>query len=119
MERLQHRESKHLVLAGPFGRQVGKTGNSHTVRELPINGRLDEVGREECERDRHVDLARSAALASGDAFGSGSGVGNKLVEPAASPRDRCDQDCTVLRPDWASTCRLCRFGYENITMSGG
>jgi len=47
--RLQHREAKHLALAGPFGRQVGKTGNSHTVRELPINGRLDEVGREECQ----------------------------------------------------------------------
>jgi hypothetical protein len=26
--RLQRRESKHLALAGPFGRQVGETGNS-------------------------------------------------------------------------------------------
>ena len=64
MEGLQHRESKHLARAGPFGRQVGETGNSHAEREPSINGRLDEVGREEGERDCHVDLARSAALAS-------------------------------------------------------
>ena len=33
MERLQHWEAKHLALAGPFGRQIGETRNSHAVRE--------------------------------------------------------------------------------------
>ena len=47
MEGLQHRESKHLALA--VGRQVGQSGNSHAVREPSINGRLDEIGREEGE----------------------------------------------------------------------
>jgi hypothetical protein len=55
---LQHRESKHLALA--VGRQVGQSGNSHAVREPSINGRLDEVGREEGERDCHVDLPLGA-----------------------------------------------------------
>ena len=52
--------AKHLALAGPFGRQAGETGNSHAVREPSINGRLDEVGREEGERDCHVDLPLGA-----------------------------------------------------------
>jgi hypothetical protein len=49
MEGVQDWEAKHLALAGPFGRQVGETGDSHAVREPSINGRLDEVGREEGE----------------------------------------------------------------------
>ena len=48
--------------------------------ESPINGCLDEVGREEGERDRHVHLPHAAALTSGDAFGIRSGVGNEFVE---------------------------------------
>jgi hypothetical protein len=36
---------------GTIGRQVGETGNSHAVWEPSINGRRDEVGREEGERD--------------------------------------------------------------------
>ena len=108
--RLQHREAKHLALAGPFGRQVGEPGNSHARRKPSIDGRFDEVGREEGERDCHVDLARSAALASGDAFGSRSGVGDKLVEPAASSRDRCHKERTTLRTDRAGVFGLHGFG---------
>jgi hypothetical protein len=48
---LPHGKTKHLALTGPFRGQVGETGKSHTVREPSINGRLDEVGREEGERD--------------------------------------------------------------------
>jgi hypothetical protein len=51
------RKSKHLTLAGPFGRQVGEAGNSHAVREASFDRSLDEVGREEGKRDSHVDLA--------------------------------------------------------------
>ena len=40
-------KAEHLVLAGPFGRQVGEAGNSHAMREPPVDGGLDEIGREE------------------------------------------------------------------------
>ena len=40
-------KAEHLVLAGPFGWQVGEAGNSHAMREPPIDGGLDEIGREE------------------------------------------------------------------------
>jgi hypothetical protein len=50
-------QAEHLVLAGPFGRQVGEADNAHAMREPSFDRRLDEVGREEGKRDRHVDLA--------------------------------------------------------------
>jgi hypothetical protein len=40
-------QAEHLVLAGPFGWQVGEADNSHAMREPPVDGGLDEIGREE------------------------------------------------------------------------
>ena len=85
-------EAKHLALARPFGRQVAEAGHSHSVRKPSINGCLDEIGREEGERDRHVDLAYAAALAICDAFGIALRIGHEFIEPSASPRNRCDQE---------------------------
>ena len=51
----------------------------------------------------------AAALASGDAFGIRSGVGNEFVEPAAPPRNRCDQERAVLGTDRAGVLRLVRI----------
>jgi hypothetical protein len=59
---LLRRKPKHLVLAGPFGRQVGEADYSHAMREPSFDCGLDEVGREEGKRDRHVDLADAAAV---------------------------------------------------------
>jgi hypothetical protein len=47
---------------------VGEASNSHAVWEPTLNGHSDKVGREECQRDRHIDFADAAALASRDAF---------------------------------------------------
>jgi hypothetical protein len=44
-----------LVLARPFGGQVGEASDTHTVREPAVDGRVDEIGREERKRDRHVN----------------------------------------------------------------
>ena len=41
------RKPEHLVLAGPFGRQVGEADNSHAMRESSFDRSLDEVGRKE------------------------------------------------------------------------
>jgi hypothetical protein len=46
LERLQRGQSKLLALTSPFGRQVAEAGHSHSVGESPIDGYLDEVGRE-------------------------------------------------------------------------
>ena len=44
---LLRRKPKHLVLAGPFGRQVGEADHSHAMREPPVDGGRDEIRREE------------------------------------------------------------------------
>jgi hypothetical protein len=62
------RQAEHLVLAGPFNRHVTEARHAYSVREPAINGRLDEVGRQEGKRDRHVDLAIAAAFALSDTF---------------------------------------------------
>ena len=59
------RKPEHLVLAGPLGRQVGEADYSHAMRKPSFDRRLDEVGREEGKRDRHVDLADAAAECQG------------------------------------------------------
>jgi hypothetical protein len=62
MWRLLRRKAEHLVLAGPFGRQIAEAGHSHATRESSFDRRLDEVRREEGERDRHVDISNAAPL---------------------------------------------------------
>ena len=71
MWRLPHRKAEHLALTRPFGGQIGEASHSHSVREPPLDGGLDEIGREEGERDRHVDLAGRCILALRDAFDVG------------------------------------------------
>src|ERR1700751_1612447 len=51
---LLRRKAEHLGLPGPFGWQVGEAGNSHPMREPPVDGGLDEIGREEGKRDCHI-----------------------------------------------------------------
>jgi hypothetical protein len=40
---LVRRQSEHLVLVGPFNRQVGEADNSHAMREPSFDRRLDEI----------------------------------------------------------------------------
>ena len=51
-----------------FGWQVGEAGNSHAMREPPVDRSLDEIGREEGKRECHIHLADAAPLSLGDAF---------------------------------------------------
>ena len=77
-------KAKHLVLLGPCGGQVGEAGNAHAMRKSTVNRRFDEIGREERERDRHIDLADAAPLALRNCFGGGYPVSCEFFEPTAS-----------------------------------
>jgi hypothetical protein len=72
-------KAKHLVLLGPCGGQVGEAGNAHAVRKSTVNRRLDEIGREERKRDRHIDLADAAPLAFSNCFGGGYPVSREFT----------------------------------------
>jgi hypothetical protein len=58
-------KAEHVVLARPFGRQVGDAGDTHAVGKPTFDGRFDEIRREKRQRDRHVDFASAASLAAG------------------------------------------------------
>jgi len=90
-------KAEHLVLAGPFGWQVGEAGNSHAMREPPVDGGLDEIGREEGKRDCHIHLADAAPLSLGDAVRGCRFRGDKFIEPTAPAGDRCDQGGAIFR----------------------
>jgi hypothetical protein len=53
--------------------------NSHAMRELPLDGCLDEVRREEGKRDRHVYFSGAALLSSGDAFRRCCRIGDDFI----------------------------------------
>ena len=108
---------EHLVLAGPFSRQVGEADDAHAMGESSIDRSLDEVGREEGKRDRHVDLANTAAVSGRDAFGIRRWIRDELIEPATPSCDRCDQESAVLGTYGAGVLRRHGRGHENLTAS--
>jgi len=54
-------------------------------------------------RDCLVDLADAAALAARDGFSTGLGIGHKFLEPAAPPRNRCDQQRAIFGADGSTS----------------
>ena len=89
LSRFRRSEAQHLVLARPFGRHVAEARDSHATRKPTLDGCFDEIGREECERDRHVDLPGAAAYSPRDRFDVCGWVSCKLIEPTAAPGNRC------------------------------
>ena len=68
------------------------------MRKPSFDRRLDEVGREEGERDRHVDLSNAAALSLRDGFHVCGWVSRKLLEPSASARVNGPRNLPSLGP---------------------
>jgi hypothetical protein len=52
-------------LAGPFGRSIAQASDADPARQSSFDGSLHEVGREERERDRHIDLSNAAFVTGG------------------------------------------------------
>lgn len=77
------RQPEHLMLARPFGRHVTEPGHADATGQPPVDGGFDQIGRQECQRDGHVDLARATALLPGDAGRGGCSIGDDPIEPVA------------------------------------
>jgi hypothetical protein len=89
--RLLPRKAEHLVLLGPFDWQVGEARNPHAVGEPAIDGRFDQIRREESKRDCHVDLSRAAVFSICDAVGTRCWIGDQFIKPTAAAGNRRDQ----------------------------
>ena len=77
--RLLPRKAEHLVLLGPFGWQVAEASDAHAVGEPTIDGRFDQIGREESKRDGHVDLSRAAVFSRRDAVRTGCWISDEFI----------------------------------------
>ena len=79
------------MLAGPFGRSIAQTSDADAARQSSLDGGLHEFRREECERDRHIDLSNAAFFARSDLIDTDDRASNDLIKPATTARDRCNK----------------------------
>ena len=86
-----NRQTEHRVLARPLGRSIAQASDADAARQSSFDGCLHEFGREERERDRHIDLSNAAFVPCSDLLDTGDGAGNDLIKPTSATRDRCDE----------------------------
>src|SRR5438067_2332258 len=86
-----NRQTEHRVLAGPLGRSIAQASDADAARQSSFDGSLHELGREERERDRHIDLSNAAFVAGSNLLDTGHGASNNLIKPTPAARDRCDE----------------------------
>jgi hypothetical protein len=68
------------MLLGPFGWQIGEPSDAHAVGEPAIDGRFDQIGRKEGQRDRHVDLSRAAVFSRRDAVRTRCWISDNFIK---------------------------------------
>jgi hypothetical protein len=112
--RLLPRKAEHLVLLGPFDWQVGEARNPHAVGEPAIDGRFDQIRREESKRDCHVDLSRAAVFSICDAVGTRCWIGDQFIKPTAAAGNRRDQSRARPRTYRTHLLRTDPLGQENF-----
>jgi hypothetical protein len=91
-------KTERLELPAPFGGSIAKPLDPDAARQTTFDCGLDEVRREERERDRHVDLTHTAFLTCRDLPDVGDRARHDLVEPATASGDCADETCTALYP---------------------
>jgi hypothetical protein len=62
------RDAQYFALLGPAWGQIGQAGNADTSRQPTGNQGLDNIGRNEGQRDQHMDGALTPLLTRGQRF---------------------------------------------------
>ena len=89
----------------PLGRSIAQASDANAARQSSFDGSLHEVGRQERERDRHVDLSNTAFVAGSNLLDTGHGAGNNLIKPMPAACDRCDECGTGLSANLSTVVR--------------
>jgi hypothetical protein len=71
----------------PLSRRVTQTGYADAARQSPFYGSLHQLGRQESQRDRHIDLSNAALVACSNLGDTGDGPGHDLIKPTPATRD--------------------------------
>src|ERR1700690_4462055 len=107
IEALFRTESKHFELPAPFGWRIAEPLDTDAAGKTTFDRCLDQVGREEGERDGHVDLPDAALLPGADFLDGRHSTGDDIVEPLAAFGDSADEACPsfeLLRLDFPPRC---------------
>jgi len=112
-----NRQTEHRVLARPLGRSIAQASNADAARQSSFDGCLDEFGREERERDRHIDLSDAAFVPRSDLLDSGDGAGNDLIKPTSATRDRCDERGASLGANGSKIVWRRRYRHDDLAPS--
>jgi hypothetical protein len=96
IEALFRTESKRFELPAPFGWRIAEPLDTDAAGQTTFDRCLDKAGREEGERDRHVDLPDAAFFADADFLDGGHSTGDDIVEPLAAFGDSADEACAAL-----------------------
>jgi hypothetical protein len=100
-------ESERLKLPAPFSRRIAEPLDADATGQAAFNRGFDQIGREDGERDRHVDLSNAALFADANLSDCGYSTGDHISEPPAAVGNGADQASApleLLRPGVASRC---------------
>jgi hypothetical protein len=103
---LPRRKAEHLVLQRPCGRKVGEAGDTHSMGQPPIDGRLDEIRGEEGKRNRHIHFPDATILSLCDVVRGCGRVNDQFTEPTASAGNGGDQGSARFQTHWTSVVGL-------------
>ena len=99
------RQAEHGVLARPLDWRMAQSGDANTAWQSTCDSGPDQIGRQEGERDGHVDLAYTAPFSLRDAFRICVCASDKFIKPVAAAGNRCNQGRAGLRPYRTSVLR--------------
>ena len=85
-------ESERAPLIRPCHRQIDETLETKAARQASFDCRLDDLRREESERQGQPDRTFSFALPRSERLQSQAGIGQKFVQPAVRIAEGFDED---------------------------
>ena len=91
-------QSERLELSAPFGRRIAQSFDSNAAGQAAFNGGSDKIGREEGERDRHVDLPNAALFADAKLGDRCHSTRDHIIQPPTTLRDGVNQARPPLEP---------------------
>jgi hypothetical protein len=100
-------ESERLKLPAPFSRRIAEPLYADAAGQATFYGCFDKIGREEGERDGHIDLSNAALLAVAKLCDRGYSTRDHIIEPPTTSGDGADQAGAafeLFRTDFASRC---------------
>jgi hypothetical protein len=87
---------RYSELPAPFGWRIAEPLDTDAAGQTTFDRCLDQVGREEGKRDRHVDMPRAALLPDADFLDGRYSAGDHIVEPLAAFGNGAHQACASL-----------------------